>query len=106
MFKHVLAEENKLSGRQNRVMKTFLDSFFRSTRWEMMTDRLNTSRWIQLSWKTRLAKHNFWLILLVHCNLLQVGMDFTQVVTNRILENLEGEEKEEQLDQMRRQVGN
>ena len=32
-------------------------------------------------------------------------MDFTQMVTNRILENLEGEEKEEQLDQMRRQVG-
>ena len=26
------------------------------------------------------------------------------MVTNRILENLEGEEKEEQLDQMRRQV--
>ena len=34
---------------------------------------------------------------------LKVGMDFTQMVTNRILENLEGEEKEEQLDQMRRQ---
>ena len=31
-------------------------------------------------------------------------MDFTQMVTNRILENLEGEEKEEQLDQMRRRV--
>ena len=29
-------------------------------------------------------------------------MDFTQMVTNRILENLEGEEKVEQLDQMRR----
>jgi len=33
---------------------------------------------------------------------IKVGMDFTQMVTNRILENLEGEEKEEQLDQMRR----
>jgi len=33
---------------------------------------------------------------------IKVGMDFTQMVTNRILENLEGKEKEEQLDQMRR----
>ena len=43
------------------------------------------------------GNENSWTV-----SFLQVGMDFTQMVTNRILENLEGEEKEEQLNQMRR----
>jgi len=33
---------------------------------------------------------------------IKVGMDFTQTVTKRILENLEGQEKDEQLEAMRR----
>jgi len=56
-------------------MKIFLDSFFRK---QKMGDDDRQIKYIK------------------------VGMDFTQMVTNRILENLEGEEKEEQLDQMRR----
>ena len=33
---------------------------------------------------------------------IKVGMEFTQTVTNRILENLDGAEKEEHLQSMRR----
>ena len=78
-----------------RGLKTFLGSFFQKTKdgGRRPTDQIHQG----------VIQHS--LLVDSPCSTsLQVGMDFTQMVTNRILENLEGEEKEEQLDQMRRQV--